>query len=293
VAAGGRHWLILLILVALWGSSYLMIEIALRLWSPAQITGLRVVAGLSVLLVAMIVAGQRFPREPRLWAYFLMFAVVGNCMPFFLISWGQQQVESGLAGILAATMPLVVLLVAHLVLPDERLSWRQGIAFLVGFAGIVTLMGPDSLAALGGSADRLVAQLAVFAGAVCYAVSTVGARLLPPISSLVTAATVLLIATLLMAPFAVDGALLLPKVTPAVGLALGILGFLGTGFASILYFYLIAQTSARFVSYLNYLVPIWAVALGAFVLGESLPITSWFALGLILTGLAISQRASR
>lgn len=290
MTAGVRHWLILLILVALWGSSYLMIEIALRLWSPAQITGLRVVAGLMVLLVAMVVAGQSFPREPRLWGYFLMFAVVGNCLPFFLISWGQQQVESGLAGILAATMPLVVLLVAHLVLPDERLSWRQGLAFLVGFAGIITLMGPDSLAALGGSADRLVAQLAVFGGAVCYAISTVGARLLPPVSSLVTAATVLLIATVLMTPFAVDGALLLPQVTPSVGLALGILGFVGTGIASILYFYLIAQTSARFVSYLNYLIPIWAVALGAFALGESLPVSSWFALGLILTGLAISQR---
>lgn len=279
-----------MVLVALWGSSYLMIEIALMVWTPAQITALRVLTGVLVLGAAMLWARQGFSRQPRLWAYFLLIAVVGNCMPFFLISWGQQHVESGLAGILAATTPLVVLALAHVVLPDERLSRRQLLAFGIGFFGILALLGPDSLAALGGSVERLTAQLAVFGGAVCYAVATVSARLLPPGSALVTAAGVLLIANGLMAPFTVGALSRLPAVDAQTGLAMAFLGLFGTGLASILYFHLVAQTSARFVSYLNYLVPLWAVGLGALALGEALPLNSWLALGLILGGLAISQR---
>ena len=96
----------------------------------------------------------------------------------------------------------------------------------------------------------------------------------------------------MMAPFTVQAIQRLPDVSPSIALAMGFLGVMGTGLASILYFYLIARTSARFVSYLNYLVPLWAVGLGALVLGESLPLSSWLALGLILSGLTISQRAS-
>jgi drug/metabolite transporter (DMT)-like permease len=107
------HWLALLCLVVLWGSSYLMIEVALWTWRPEQITGLRIVLAAIVLLVSTVVGRRQFPGSLRIWTYYLVIAVIGNCLPFFLISWGQQQVESGLAGILAASTPLAVLILAH------------------------------------------------------------------------------------------------------------------------------------------------------------------------------------
>ncbi len=285
------HWFVLLCLVFLWGSSYLMIEIALRAWRPEQITGLRIVLAAIVLLVSVAFSRSRIPRERRAWAYFLVIAIIGNCLPFFLISWGQQRIESGLAGILAASTPLVVLILAHFVLPDERLRRRQAVSFVLGFAGIVVLMGPDSLAAVGGSRDRLLAQLAILGGAVCYATATVIARRMPPASPLVTSAGVMILASGVMAPFIVDGAAALPAATGPAVLALGFLGVLGTGAASILYFYLIAQTGARFTSLLNYLVPVWAILLGATILGEKLPISTWFALILILSGLILMSKS--
>jgi drug/metabolite transporter (DMT)-like permease len=289
VQIGFRHWAVLGVLVTLWGSSYLAVEFALAMFRPAQIVALRVLTGAVVLLIASLAGRHALPRDLRHWGWFLAIAVVGNCLPFFLISWGQQQVESGLAGILAASTPLVVMLLAHFLLDDERLSRWQVLAFLLGFAGIVVLMGPDSLAALGGSEDRLLSQLAVFGGAVCYAVATVSARFMPAAHPVVTSTGVMLLATALMGRWGFSGAALLPGADTKVIGAIGFLGLMGTGVASILYFYLIQETGARFTSLLNYLVPVWAVALGAWVLGERLPITSWLALGMILGALVLMR----
>jgi drug/metabolite transporter (DMT)-like permease len=287
-----KHWLILFALVALWGSSYLMVEIALAVWRPEQLAGLRIMTAAIVLFAALFWRGDRLPRDLKSWGYFLAIALIGNCLPFYLISWGQQEVESGLAGILAASTPLAVLILAHFTLIDERLSVRQLLGFVSGFAGIVVLMGPDSIAALGGSTSRLLSQLAIFAGAICYAVATVTARAMPATPPLVAAAGVILLAAAVMGPYSIAGARLLGSISWQTGAAIGFLGLFGTGLASILYFHLIAETSARFTSLLNYLVPVWAVGLGAWVLDEKLPLNSWLALALIFLGLILASQST-
>jgi drug/metabolite transporter (DMT)-like permease len=164
--------------------------------------------------------------------------------------------------------------------------------FLAGFAGIVVLMGPDSIAALGGSMGRLLSQLAILAGAICYAIATVTARSLPSTPPLVAASGVILLAAALMSPYSVSGARLLGGISWQTGAAIGFLGLFGTGLASILYFHLVADTSARFTSLLNYLVPVWAVGLGAWVLEEKLPLNSWLALALIFVGLILASKST-
>ncbi len=276
----------------LWGSSYTAVEWALRLWPPAQVVGLRVLTGALVLLLAVFLGRHRLPADLRRWLWFGFIAVIGNCLPFFLISWGQQRVESGLAGILAATTPLVVLILAHFTLADERLQKRQMLAFVIGFIGILVLMGPDSLAAVSGSGARLWSQLAILGAAVCYAVATVAARFMPASHPVVTSCGVILIASGIMSPFSLDAVSLLPGAPIAVVLAVAFLGFMGTGLASIIYFYLIMETGARFTSLLNYLVPIWAVVLGGLLLNERLPLNSWLAMGLILCGLMLMRNSA-
>ncbi len=286
-----RHWLVLMMLVAVWGSSYLMIEVALRVWRPAEITSIRVVMAAVVLLAALWLRREHLPTGWRHWAFFVTIALIGNCAPFFLISWGQQQVESGLAGILAASTPLFVLVFAHLVLDDEPMRRRHVAAFVLGFAGIVVLMGPDSLAALGGSTPRLSSQLAILAGAACYAAATVIARKMPPASSLVTSAGVMLAASCMMSGFMLDGVAGIGQLSWQAAGAIGFLGLLGTGGASILYFHLLSRTSARFTSLLNFLVPVWAVWLGAVWLDESLPLSAWLGLILVLGSLILTSNS--
>jgi drug/metabolite transporter (DMT)-like permease len=183
------------------------------------------------------------------------------------------------------------LILAHFFLPDERLRRSHIVPFILGFGGIVVLMGPDSLSALGGSGDRLLAQLAILGGAVCYATATVIARRMPAGSPLVISAGVMILASGIMGPFIVDGAAILPAATTPAILAIGFLGIMGTGVASILYFYLIVRTGARFTSLLNYLVPVWAILLGAIILDEELSIRIWFALLLILSGLIFISKS--
>jgi len=284
------HWALLLVLVALWGSSYLMIEIALSAWRPAEIAGLRILTAAVVLLVAMLARGERLPVSRRHWLLLAAISLVGNCLPFMLISWGQQQVETGLAGILAASTPLFVMVMAHFALDDEPLEMPQFLSFGVGFAGIVVLLGPDSLAALGGSVERLLSQLSILGAAVGYAAATVLARKLPAASAVVTSTGVMLSGTLIMMPFVGTGIVAGPASWPAVG-AIGFLGLFGTGIASILYFRLVAEAGARFTSLLNYLVPVWAVGLGAIFLGETLPLSTWLGLMLLLGGLILISRS--
>lgn len=286
-----RQWAVLLALVVIWGSSYLMVEVALRVWHPAEIVGLRITIGAFVLFAVLLGSGRRMPRKLANWGWFLAIAVIGNCMPFGLIAWGQQGVESGLAGILAAVTPLCVLVMAHFTLPDERLSARYLAGFLLGFAGVVVLIGPDSLAAIGGNAERLLSQTAILGGAVCYALATVLARRMPTSHPVVTSAAVMLLAAGVMAPFTASAGPGGASLTWQAAAAVGFLGLLGTGVASVLYFYLVDTTSARFVSLLNYLVPVWAVLLGSLSLGEHLALNVWLALGLVLAGLAMTHYA--
>ncbi|RMF98360.1 MAG: DMT family transporter [Gammaproteobacteria bacterium] len=292
MTARPRHWLALLSLVVLWGSSYLMIEFALRAWRPAEIAGLRIAAGALVLLVAVRAGRHRLPGGWRHWAWFLGIAVIGNALPFYLISWGQQGVESGLAGILAASTPLFTLLLAHWLLDDERLEARQALAFVAGFSGVAVLLGLDSLAAVGGGGLRLWSQLAILAGAACYAVATVAARFMPPAHPVVTSAGVMLVAALLMSPAGYTAVQAIPATPWASLAAMLFLGVLGTGAASIMYFYLIAETGARFTAQLNYLVPVWAVLLGKLVLDEPLRWSSLLALALVLSGLYLMRHSA-
>ncbi len=287
--AAPLDWVLLLSLAVLWGSSYSLVAVALRSFRPPEIAALRILAGAFVLLVAMVATRTALPRTRRAWLLCGAIAVVGNCLPFFLISWGQQHLESALAGILAAVTPLCVLLMAHFILHDERLERRQIGAFLLGFLGVVVLMGPDSLAGLGGSGLRLAGQLAVFGAAACYALATVLARLMPPDPPMATSGAVLLVASGLMAPLGLPVLPALPSAPPPALAALGILGALGTGFAAILYFRLIARAGARFASLLNYLVPLWAAALGIWLLGEHLSWNAWVALALILAAVLATQ----
>lgn len=285
-----RHWAMLLVLALLWGSSYLLIELSLPVVTPLEIAALRITAAAIVLLVAVVASGRRLPRAPWTWWRMFLMAVLGSVAPFFLISWGQQQVESALAGILAAITPLCVLVMAHFLLPDERLERRHAMAFLLAFGGVVVLFGGEALAGLGGSGPRLLAQLAVLMAAACYAGATVYARFLTGTDPLVTAAMVMTSGALLLAPATLGSLPALMRADAAPLLALGFLGVFGTGLASIVYFQLIRSVGARFTSLLNYLVPVWAALLGIWLLGEQVPVTAWLALVLILAGMLLTQR---
>lgn len=288
-----QDWLSLAALVGMWGSSYLSIKFALESYGPLSIVGGRLVLGVAILAAVAWWMRPRLPDTREQWIWMLVLAVVGNCLPFFLITWGQQHIDASLGGILVAVMPLGVLVLAHLFVASERLTPPRAVGFLFGFAGVVVLIGPDALYSLGGQGAgglHLYGQLAVLGGALCYSANAVIARRMPPVDSIAVAACTLAIAGVVMAPLALwveDPMQTIPTTNAA--LAMLWMGIFTTGFATIVYFSLIRRAGATFMSLTNYLAPAIAVALGMLVLGERPKASSFAGMLLILAGIGIAQ----
>jgi drug/metabolite transporter (DMT)-like permease len=277
-------------LVVIWGTAFLFIDLSVETIPPATLVAARVSIAAAVLVVAVRVLRLEMPRPGGLWLRFLLLACVGNAIPFFAISWGQQRVSSGLAGILMAVMPLTTLLLAHFFVPGERMTSRRTTGFVMGFAGVVVLTGPAALSHLGGTPSDILFQLAVLSGALCYAVNTILAGRMPVMHPIVTAACVMLMASAVMLPLScgVDR----PWQLAPSGLSLASVVWLGlvpTGAATVLYFQVVASAGPTFLSLMNYLIPAVALATGVAIAGESFHWSVLGALALILAGLFTSQ----
>jgi drug/metabolite transporter (DMT)-like permease len=284
------HWLLLFALVAMWGSAFMMTGIAVRAFSPAVLVTVRLVGG-AILLTSLVMGrGMRFPWHGRFWLFSLLLALVGNSVPFWLISFGQQRVESGLAGILMGIMPLTTMVLAHLFVEGERLNGLKAAGFAVGFAGLVVLLGPTALSELEGQGGVLLYELAILGGAICYAINAVLARHRPPADPQVAAAGVTLTGGLLMLPIGLPAAPAELAAAPAAPLwALVALTVFATAIATVVFLKLVVIAGPSFTSFINYLIPVWAVLMGVMFLGERPGASALIALVLILAGIGISE----
>lgn len=276
-------------LSCIWGASFLFIKVSLEGLSPTQVALGRVTAGAVVLAVAVAVTGQRMPWSWPLAGHLAFLALVGNVLPFFLFAWGEERIASGLAGILNGTTPLLTLVVAMLLLPEERASWARVVGVALGFVGVVLIVGPWR-AELSG--DSVAGQLACLAAAACYGVTfTYTRRFVAQRGhpSLLLAAGQLGAATLLLwiaAPvIASDPVELTPRVLGSI-LALGALG---TGIAYLLFYALIRDEAATTASMVTYLIPIVAVILGVVVLDEPLTWNAFAGAAVVILAVLVAE----
>ena len=292
-AGSVRNWSLLLALVAMWGSSFMFIKIGIATVPPVTLVASRLALGAVILYAIMRARGLVLPSPGRTWLPYIALAVLGNCLPFFLIAWGQQFIDSALAGILISIMPLATLVLAHFFIAGERMTVYRVLGLAIGFAGIVLLMGPAAFAGIGGAAGHALAQAAVLAGALCYAGNSVLARRTIAADFLVASTAVLIAAAVLMLPIAlvIDSPF---ANAPSAGSIAAILwlGIGPTALATILYFQLIAAAGPTFMANVNYLSPVVALLAGVLLLGEQPGTTAIAALVLILLGIALSRRAT-
>jgi drug/metabolite transporter (DMT)-like permease len=285
-----EDWTLLGVLVALWGTAFVFIAAGVDTLPPLTLAAGRIAVAAAVLAAAVPLTGRSFPRG-RIWWHFLALAVVGNCLPFFTIAWGQERVASGLAGVLMGIMPLTTLVLAHFFVAGERMTRGKALGFVLGFAGVVVLTGPEALLELGGSPSDLLRQLAVLAGAVLYASNAILARHLPATDALVASAATMVVATAVMAPLVLLSDRPFPaEATASSWLAVAWLGVGATAIATIVYYRLIASAGPTFFSYINFLIPIVALLTGVAFRGEPLSWRPLAALALVLGGLALSRR---
>jgi drug/metabolite transporter (DMT)-like permease len=282
LTASGADKALLLLLSAIWGGSFPLIRIAVGSMPPLWVAAGRISLGGAALLAVLFFAGGGLPRGTGVWARLAFMGVFGNLAPFALISWGEQDVASGVAAILMAMVPLMVVLVAHFRVPDEPLTRAKLLGVVLGIAGTLVLIGP---AALHGLSGHVAGEIAILAATVCYAAATVAARGLPALGSASVSAGVLLVA----APLGLAAAAIsdppgsLAPTIPALA-AVAVLGLLCTGLGYLLFFRILSRAGAGFASMNNYLVPPFGVIYGWIGLGERLSAAALFAMILILAG---------
>ena len=289
-----KDWGLLAALVVLWGSNFMFIKLGVAAVPPATLVASRLVIGAVILVAVVRLMGYTFPPLGRAWAPYLVLATVGNCLPFWFITWGQKSIDSALAGILMAIMPLTTLLLAHFFVAGERMTRNRLAGFLLGFVGIVVLMGPAALTGIGGSPLQIAAQLSVLAGALCYAVNGIVIRVTLKGDVMVASAAIIAIAAIISIPvaLAIDQPWRLAPDWTAVSILLWI-GIGPTAIATLVHLKLIASAGPTFMSMINYCIPVVALLLGVALLREEPGANAYTGLILILGGIALSQlRAS-
>jgi drug/metabolite transporter (DMT)-like permease len=280
-------WILFVLLGFMWGSSYLFIKVGVdNGLPPFTLIALRLFFGFLVIATVVRLAREPLPRSRRQYGHLLVMANVNIVVPFFLITWGEQSIDSALAAILNATVPLFVIVLAPLFLPDERITLNRVAGLAVGFVGVLVLFLPD-LAVLQG--NSLLGWFALLGSAVAYAIGNVYAKrnvkgLRPMIPALFQVGFALAITTVL--------ALLLEQpigrvaVTPQALFAVVWLGILGSGFAYLAYFRLLRDWGATRTSLVAYLLPVFGIALGALA-GEPITASRLVGTGLIIGGVAL------
>jgi drug/metabolite transporter (DMT)-like permease len=285
-----KHFLLLTILAAIWSSSFMVIKITVETVPPLTLTAGRLVLAGLMLGVVMIVKSERLPRDRRVWKMCVLLGIFGNALPFTLISLGETGVTSSQASILMAVMPLATVLMAHFFTENERATRHALIGVLIGFTGIVILVGPSALKGLGGN---IWFQLSVSGGAISYAVAAVMAKNMPPSSLLGRSVAVMICASVMMvlASIVFDNPL---EINPSASEVWGTvyLGILPTGVATLIYFQLISAQGAGFLAYINYLIPVMGVMWGALFLNETITAQALMALGIITLGLFVANYRS-
>jgi drug/metabolite transporter (DMT)-like permease len=278
----------LLALSAIWGASYLLIKIALEGFDPAVIVFLRVLLAAALLYVVIAVRGgpdraaltelRRRPRDT------FIQGTLAVALPFSLIAFGETEIDSGLTGVLISPGPLFIALLAPAIDATERVDRRGTLGLVIGFAGVLLLIGVDTL----GSAGEFLGALAMIGAALAYALGAMFARLrfrnVPPLVVSFGACAVAAVVTLPIAAATIG------QSSPDLGeiAALLALSLLGTAAAFVLYFTLIAEAGAGKAALCGYLIPPLALAYGAIFLDETI---TWAAIGglvLILGGVAMA-----
>jgi drug/metabolite transporter (DMT)-like permease len=269
----------LLVLAAIWGASYMFIKIGVRDLSPAMVSWVRVALAAGVLGGLAAARGVLGGLGDR-WKVLALVGAVQVAGPFLLIAAGEQEISSSLAGILVTSAPLFTALLAIWVDHEERSQGLRLVGVLLGFAGVVVLLGVD----LGGSGAEMLGGLAVVLAGLGYAVGGFLVKhRLADAPAVGVATWVMVASTVLLAPAAFASA---PGDVPGIGpvAAVATLGILGTGIAFAIFYELIATVGPARSFIVTYLAPGFAVVYGATLLDEAITVSTIAGLALILAG---------
>jgi len=273
-------------LATVWGLSFVSIRIALNEVGPLSSVAHRTFWAMLVLWGVVLAMRLPVPKDLQVWGAFFVMGMLNNVIPFSLMAWGQLNIESGLTSILNASTAIFGVLVAAFFFNDERLTVSKVVGVVLGFSGVATAVGLESLRDFD---IRSLAQIAVIGGAVSYALASAWARrALGHLPLQVAAAGMLTGSSLVMVPLAiwVEGPITLALQTDTL-LAISYYAIVATAGAYLLYYRILAMAGSGNLMLVTLMIAPVAILAGALILGEKLPPNAYAGLALLALGLAV------
>lgn len=284
--ANRTDWLLFFGLGFLWGSSYLFIKLAVDSFGTFTLVAFRLVIGAALLWTVVRLARQPIPRDRRTYGHLLLMALINVTIPFLLITWAEQSVDSSLAAILTAPVPLFAIILSALFLPDEPMRVNGVAGLLVGFIGVVLVTSPG----LSEAGSSVAGELALLGAAFSYGCGAVYARrYVRGLAPMIPAVFQVTFAAIITGSLAI--LVERPWTAPAPDLVAVLsvlwLGLLGSGVAYLIVFRLFAHWGATRTTLVAYVIPVVGIVLGYLVLQEPIDGRLIAGTALIMSGLAL------
>ncbi len=285
-------FLLLILLSAIWGSSFFAIKISVESLDPVSVASGRLIIAAVVLYIYFRIKKLRF--NPDLKTIFIIIGIglLGNFLPFFLISWSEQFIQSNTTGLLMSVGPIFALILSHFMTQDQKFSYNKLFAILIGLTGVLFILGFDSLMGLlSNNYSLIVPKLTVILAVLGYVISSIFAYNLKKINIIALTTFVTISAALISIPFMLFAEFQNPSTISNKSLtALIYLGLFPTAIAFLIRFHLISKAGPVYLSYVSYLIPIFAIFWGFIFLGENISTNSLVGLFFILIGIYLGQK---
>ena len=288
--AGHPGWVdygMLGLLAVIWGGSFMLTRVAVAEMPPFTLSAIRQAIAMVILVGVVLGTRQALNASGRDHVMIVLSSIFGWALPFALIAWGLGKITAGFAAILMGLMPLMTIVLAHFFTDNERMNMAKlaGVAF--GIGGLLVLFWPDIVA---GTDEDIWRQLAVLAAGLCYAINALITKQLLHLKPLPMFAVNIGWSFVFLALAAVAVEPLMDH-NPSfeAWLSVVLLAVFPTALAAMLMFRIIGRQGASFFGQINLLVPVAGVLWGATILGERLSFNAFFALAIILSGVAVAR----
>jgi drug/metabolite transporter (DMT)-like permease len=284
------NWFLLILLSAIWGGAFTLNKIALDLYTPEVIVAGRLIVGSAFLIVLIYFIYKRFSFNLSQLNYYLFMSLVGIVIPFIAIINGQRNIDSAMAGILMATMPITTILLSHFFLVDEKINQQKLIGFLISFFGVFILIYREDLFINNSFSTTLISQLQVMLGSTLYSIAAIYGKKYKMTDPVSASTGTILFATFFMLIYLIfidESNVSIP--TLLVNYNILLLGILCTAIATIIYFQILQTAGASFLSIMNFLIPLWAILFGILILNDAFSWNYIFGLIIILAGIKLAN----
>ena len=282
-------WFLFLALGLMWGSSYLFIKLGVETLEPFQLISTRMLVGFVILwLIVGLWKREPLPRDARTYGHLIVMSIINIIIPFALITWAEQSVDSAVAAIINGAVPLFIIVPAAIFLPDEPITLNKLVSLPLGFIGVVLLVVKD----LGVGGSNALGAIALLGSTLAYAFGGVYSRkyirnIRPMIPALFQVSFAVIWSVLLM--LLLEGLPTVAAFTPTVTLSVLWLGIFGSSLAYLAFFRLLQDWGATRTALLAYLLPVVGIVLGVAVRNEQIDIRAILGTGLILLGIGLAN----